>query len=155
MSKEHWCPIEGRECGNVDGPFCMASEWSLSWDTRKEFERCPFPSKIKEVLPDPGPGWELVQYDPDTVIGDDWESWRYRVQRWAPTMCSGRTMASASDCGRLHYRRPKYAICPIEGEQCKHAAGGPWCSVTNGAAGIGSWNGVKIERCPWPSKKGM
>jgi len=132
------CPIEGIECGNVSGNGCVVGgNWVFQFDLTNRFERCPYPSKIKEVPPDPGEGYELCKL---SEACGAWTGYKWSDCTFVPS------------ANKVYYRRPKYAVCPVSGERCRQADG-EFCRANDTASAVlGLW---KYETCPWPSKKGV
>jgi len=154
------CPIEGIECGNAstntDGrKVCAGGNYGdmdlNGWDIIG-FTRCPFPSRIKEVSPDPGEGYEIVPYDPKTRIESDWSVWCDGVNEWRESTRVGNNMFSPGPMPV--YRRPKYAVCPVSGERCRYVVKCKTCLMCCGDNKRRSvLEEVTWERCPFPSLK--
>ena len=156
------CPIEGIECGNAstntDGrKVCAGGNYGdmdlNGWDIIG-FTRCPYPSRIKEVPPDPGEGYELVPYNPKTRIESDWSVWNHAFEQWDKSIWVGSSMSAPGSIP--FYRRRKYAVCPVSGERCKHFKQQiDWPSCGESGDGWHSLNHTMWETCPWPSKMGV
>ena len=153
------CPIEGIECGNASTntggrKLCAGGNFGdmdLNWWDIIGFTRCPYPSRIKEVPPDPGEGYELVPYNPKTRIESDWSVWNHAFEQWDKSIWVGSSMSAPGSIP--FYRRPIAEVCPVEGVRCKQAYNG-CCSNDRGFL-FKSRFGNRVETCPWPSKKGV